>query len=57
MCLPLMKSEQEFLYQFFYKSGIGSVREANRTQRIFGEISEIMDFGELKMQNFDEEYL
>ena len=21
-----------------------------------GEISEIMDFGELKMQNFDEEY-
>ena len=46
----------EFLISIFCKSGIGSVREVNRTQRIFGKISEIMDFGELKMQNFDEEH-
>ena len=53
MCLPLMESEQEFLYQFFCKECIGS---GHGVQRI-GEIFVIVDFLEVRMQKFSWVYL
>ena len=49
MCLPLMESEQEFLYQFFCKERIGTGHGVNRAQRILG--NDICDSGFFEIED------